>query len=191
MSGDFGQQQFQQQQFKHKAKDLAKNKVDTDKIKACLRLPAQGLFISGLISVILTVGGAAGFLVYGSTKKDEIVAELTWRMFGVDEEVESERGNANSKKAKAAKKKRDSQANAAMTLLIGGIIITGLILSSFYIFAVSGGLLMGQLRNHKVCRIACIIACIPILSPLLVVGIPFALIGLKKLSNREVKKTFT
>ena len=63
MSGDFGSQQFQQQQFKHKPSDMANAALDHDTIRQELKMPAKGLLITGLLSVVLVIGGTMGSLV--------------------------------------------------------------------------------------------------------------------------------
>ena len=191
MSGDFGQQQFQRQQFRHKPSDLASTSVDHDAIRARLSVPSKGLLFTGLLSVILVVAGTVGGLIYGSTQTDRIQRELVTRMFGAEAEPSSTRARRqDTKKEKEQKELRQSRANTVLTLALGGVIISSLILSSFYVFAVAGGILMGQLRNYKVCRIACILALIPVISPLLVAGIPFGIIGLAKLRDPDVKRAF-
>jgi len=191
MSGDFGSQQFQRQQFKHKPSDIAKA-VDHDVIREQMSLPAKGLFATGLISVILVILATIGGLYYGSTAREEIVDNLVWNMFGVNRQAEVlDRNNrVDPKAAKKAQEQRDAQATTVMTLTIGGIIIAAAVLCAFYCFAISGGILMGQLRNYNLCRMACILALIPVISPLIVVGIPFGIIGLSRLNKPEVKRAF-
>ncbi|MGI9519265.1 MAG: hypothetical protein ACR2NP_19600 [Pirellulaceae bacterium] len=193
MSGDFGQQQFQRQQFRHKPSDLAKSGVDHESIKAKLKIPSLGLLITGIISVVLVLAGTVGGLIYGSSQTERIQRELVTRMFGAEEEEASSTRvrRQTTKKEKERKELRQSRANTVLTLSLGGVIISALMLCSFYVFAVAGGILMGQLRNYQVCKIACIMALIPVISPLLVAGIPFGIIGLAKLRNPEVKKAFT
>ena len=192
MSGDFGSQQFQQQQFKHKPSDMANAALDHDTIRQELKMPAKGLLITGLLSVVLVIGGTMGSLVYGTASKDKLVRHLIWNIYGVDVNAEPDRASRNqqTKAAEEDAERRDKQANTVLTLLIGGVIIVALTLCAIYFFAVSGGILMGQLRNYKVCKIACILAMIPVLSPLLVLGIPFGMMGLAKLNKPEVKRAF-
>ncbi len=192
MSGDFGTQQFQRQQFKHKPSDLARS-IDHDAVRQELKVPARGLFVSGLLSVVLVLLGTVGALVYGGAQRDQLVDNLVWNIFGVNRQQEKlDRNNRPDPKAeKKAKERRDAQATTVLTLTVGGVIIGAAMLSAFYCFAVAGGILMGQLTNYHLCRVACILALIPILSPLIVVGIPFGVMGLAKLRRREVKRAFS
>lgn len=189
MSGDFGNQQFQQQQFKHKPSDMARAGHDHESIRESLKMPAKGLLITGILSVLLVIGGTVGTLIYGAAQRDEIVRNLIWNIYGVDVNADVSQVQ-ETKKMKEANERRDKQANTVLTLLIGGIIIVCLTLCAVYLFAVSGGILMGQLSNYKVCKIACIMALIPVISPLIVVGIPFGIMGLAKLNKPEVKRAF-
>ena len=112
MSGNFGQQQFQRQQFRHKPSDMAKRDVDHDAIRDKLKVPAKGLLITGILSVLIVIGGTAGGLIYGSTQTEQIVRDLTWRIYGVDEADESLlRLQRNSKKAKDAAARRQTRTN--------------------------------------------------------------------------------
>ena len=192
MSGDFGQQQFQRQQFKHKPSDIARE-VDHEVIREQLKLPSKGLLATGLLSVILVVLGTIGGLIYGGSQTEQIVDNLVWQIYGVNRKVEKlDRNNRpDPKAAKAAQEKRAAQATTVLTLTIGGIIIGSAVLCAFYCFSIAGGVLMGQLRNYNLCRVACILALIPVISPLIVVGIPFGIIGLSKLSKPEVKRAFS
>jgi len=192
MSGDFGKQQFQQQQFKHKPSDIAKS-VDHDAVRESLKLPAKGLLITGLLSMLIVVFGTVGGLVYGGAQKDKFVNNLVWQIYGVNE-VEEKLDRNNQRDPKAAQKaseRRAAQATTVMTLSIGAAIIGAAVLCAFYCFAISGGVLMGQLRNYNLCRLACIVALIPVISPLIVVGIPFGIIGLAKLNKPGVKRAFS
>jgi len=192
MSGDFGNQQFQRQQFKHKPKDMAKANIDHESIRQELSTPAKGLLYSGILSVILVIGATVGSLVYGATQTKSIVRNLVWNMYGIDTDADTTGGNRfkRSKAEKELEASREKQANTMMTLAIGVIIILGISMCAVYFFAISGGILMGQLSNYKVCRLACILALIPVVSPLIVVGIPFGLMGLAKLKKPEVKRAF-
>ncbi len=152
MSSDFGQQQFQRQQFRHKPSDAGRSEIDHDRIQR----------------------------------------ELVWRMFGVQEDEPTSLGarRRETKKEEERKELRESRANTVLTLALGGVIISSLTLLSFYVFAVAGGVMMHQLRNYQLCRVACILAMIPVISPLIVVGIPFGVIGLAKLRDPDVKRAF-
>ena len=86
--------------------------------------------------------------------------------------------------------RQDAQANAVLTISVGVLIITAAVLAAVYSLSMAGGILLGQLNNYKLCKIACIVALVPVLSPLVVVGIPFGLMGLMKLRNPDVKKAF-
>lgn len=191
MSGDFGKQQFQQQQFKHKPSDMAKAGVDHESIREMLKVPAKGLLITGILSVLMVIVGTVGGIIYGSTQTDKIVRNLVWQMYGVDTKAPREAGQQETKAAKEAEERREKQANTVMTLVFGGIVIGALTLCAIYFFAVSGGVLMGQLRNYKLCKLACILALIPVVSPMIVLGIPFGIMGLAKLNKPEVKKAFS
>lgn len=190
MSGDFGQQQFQRQQFKHKAADLSKA-VDKDAIREALKVPAKGLFFSGLLSIALVFGGTIFGLIYGSSQTEKLVDNLVWQIFGENRVEEASAKNKKASKAlEAAKERRDAQAQAVLTLSIGGGIILAAVLSVIYCCSVAGGVLMGKLHNYKLCRAACIMAMIPVISPLVVVGIPFGFMGLMKLKRPEIKRGF-
>jgi len=166
--------------------------VDHDAIRDELKVPAKGLLYSGLLSVVLVVIGTIGGLVYGGVQTDKIVDNLVWQMYGVDQRPEKlDRSNRRDPdKDKKDKERRDAQANTVLTLTIGGAIIAASTLAAFYCVAVAGGVLMGQLRNYRMCRVACIVALIPLVSPLIVVGIPFGIIGLAKLRKPGVKRAF-
>jgi hypothetical protein len=110
-------------------------------------------------------------------------------LFGEEIKLRSS-GKGDSKKLVELKERRDSQAQTAFTMVLGSITIGSLLLSSAYMVFISGGIMMMQLRNYRMCKIACIMAMIPGLSPLVVVGIPFGIIGLRQLSQRNVKKAF-
>ena len=190
MSSDFGQQQFQRQQFKHKASDLAKA-VDKDAIREMLKVPAKGLFFSGLLSLVLIIGGTVGGLIYGSGQTEKLVDNLVWQIFGENRLEEAAAKNAKQSKAlEKAKERRDAQAQTVLTLSIGGSIIAASVLCAIQCCSIAGGVLMGQLHNYKLCRMACIIAMVPVLSPLVVVGIPFGFMGLMKLKRTDVKRAF-
>jgi hypothetical protein len=191
MSGDFGKQLFQKQQFRHKPSDMVQQ-VDHDMVREKLRLPARGLFGTGLLSVILVILGTIGGLVYGGAQREQLVDNLVWQIYGVNRQQESlDRNNLPDPKAvKEAQAKRDAQANMVLTLTIGGIIIGAAVLCAFYCFAIAAGVLMGQLRNYRLCRLACILALIPVISPLLVAGIPFGILGLTQLNKPQIKKAF-
>lgn len=188
MSNDFGQQLFQKQQFKHKPSDIVKP-VDHESIRSSLRLPARGLLAAGILSLIISVTAMIGGVIYCASNKIEMQRYWVIQLFGEEIKLSSS-GRGDNKKLVELKGRRDSQAQTAFTMVLGAITIGGVILSSVYMLFISGGVMMMQLRNHKMCKMACIIALIPGLSPLLVVGIPFGILGLRQLSRRDVKKAF-
>ena len=187
MSGDFGQQQFQRQQFKHKATDVGKS-VDGETIRKSLNVPAKGLFFCGLLSIVLVVLGTIGAFVYGSSQTETMVDNLVWQIFGVDRTAKP--SGKTTKFMEEEKERQDAQANAVLTVSVGVLIISAALLAAVYSLSMAGGILMGQLNNYKLCQIACIVAMVPVLSPLVVVGIPFGLMGFLKLRNPDVKKAF-
>jgi len=187
MSGDFGQQQFQRQQFKHKSTDVGKA-VDIETVRSSLKLPARGLFATGLLSIVLVLLGTVGAFVYGSSQTEAIADNLVWQIFGVDRNAQAE--GKITKFIEDEMERQDAQANAVLTISVGVLIITAAVLAAVYSLSMAGGILLGQLNNYKLCKIACIVALVPILSPLVVVGIPFGLMGLMKLRNPDVKKAF-
>lgn len=187
MSGDFGQQQFQRQQFKHKTTDLTKA-IDSETVRNSLKLPARGLFFTGLLSILLVVFGTVGAFVYGSSQTETMVDNLVWQIFGVDRNAKP--AGKTTKFMEEEMERQDARANAVLTVSVGVLIISAALLAAVYSLSMAGGILMGQLNNYSLCRIACIVAMVPILSPLIVVGIPFGLMGLMKLRNPEVKKAF-
>lgn len=188
MSNDLGQQLFQKQQFKHKPSDIAKP-VDHESIRASLTLPARGLLASGILSLIIAVVALIGGVIYCASNKMEMQRYWVIQLFG--EEIKlSTSGRGDSKKLVELKERRDSQAQTAFTMVLGAITIGGIVLSAIYMLFISGGIMMMQLRNHKMCKLACMVALVPGLSPLVVVGIPFGIIGLRQLSRKGVKKAF-
>ncbi len=191
MSGDFGNQQFQRQQFKHRPSDISKRDVDHDAIKEMLKTPAKGLLITGILSVVLTMMAMAGGLLYGSVQTDAIVEDLVFQFYGPEPSPPDGRRSFSEEEKEANEIRRKKQGDTVLLLVIGGILILSLAMCAVYMFAVAAGVLMGQRKNYKLCRLACIIALIPVLSPLLVVGIPFGMMGLAKLGKPEVRKAFS
>ncbi len=187
MTTDFGQQQFQRPQFGHDPSETARE-IDHNSIRKRLKTPARGLLFTGILSVVIAIGGMAGGIVYSAMNRDTIQRYWVVQMFG--EEIKLNKRGGSSKRVKELKEKRDGQAQTAFALVLGGISIGCLMFASLYMLYVSGGILMGQLNNYKFCRMACLLACIPVLSPLVVAGIPFGIMGMAQLRKPEVKKAF-
>ena len=134
--------------------------------------------------------GAAGIgISYSAFQSEGIKDRLVEQMFG---RVEQQSGVFGGNKAEQElREKRQAQAQVVVTLMTGGVFILALILCVFYTIALAGGIMMRQFRNYKLCRIACTVALIPILSPLVVVGIPFGIWGLSRLSQADIKNAFS
>ncbi len=188
MSSDFGQQQFQKQQFKHKPSDTVKP-IDHDSVRNSLKTAARGLLITGVLSAVISLTCLVGGIIYSATNKVEIQRYWVYQLFGEEIKLNAS-GRGDSKKTKELKERRDSQAQAAFTLVLGGVTIGCLALSSVYMLYISAGILLVQLRSYRMCKFACILALIPGISPLLVLGMPFGIIGLRQLNKREVRKAF-
>ena len=133
----------------------------------------------------------AGGLLYGSVQTDAIVEDLVFQFYGPEPSPPDGRRSFSEEEKEANEIRRKKQGDTVLLLVIGGILILSLAMCAVYMFAVAAGVLMGQRKNYKLCRLACIIALIPVLSPLLVVGIPFGMMGLAKLGKPEVRKAFS
>lgn len=187
MTNDYGQRQFQRQQFGHSPSEV-QEAVDHESVREQLKKPARGLLITGLLSVLVAVGGLAGGIIYSAANKVSIQRHWTYQLFG--EEIVIRPGRGTSKKIKEEKERRDGQARAAFAMVLGAISIGCLMMASLYMMFVSGGIMMAQLKNYRMCKLICILATIPVISPLLVAGIPFGLMGLAQLRKAKVKKAF-
>jgi hypothetical protein len=189
MSSDFNQQLFQRTQFKHKPSDLVQA-VDHEAVKKSLAVPARGLAVTGILSVALAMGGLFGGFLYSFNNEVDIKEYWSYQIFGDEPEPERTSRRPDSKKEEERKARKANKDQAAFTIVMGVIGIGGMALGAMYMVFAVAGLMMGQLRKYRLCRIACILAMIPGISPLIVGGIPFGIIGLKKLSNRDTKKAF-
>lgn len=189
MSSDFNQQLFQRTQFKHKPSDVAKG-IDHEAARKSLAVPARGLALTGFLSVLVALGGLAGGFVYSFSNEIEIKEYWSYQLFGDEPEEERTTRRPDSKKEEERKARKANKDQAAFTIVMGAIGIAGFALAALYMVFGVAGVMMGQLSKYRLCRIACILAMIPGLSPLIVAGIPFGIIGLKKLSNRDIKKAF-
>ncbi len=187
MTSDFGQRQFQRPQFGHDPSETA-IKVDHNTIRARMRVPSRGLLLTGMLSVVIAIAGLAGGIIYSAMNRDSIKRYWVVQLFG--EEIADINPRSTSARVKELKEKREAQAQTAFALVLGAISIGCLIVASVYMMYVSGGILMGQLKNYRFCRWVCLMAIVPVISPLIVVGIPFGLMGLAQLSKPEVKKAF-
>lgn len=186
MSSDYTQQQFQQQQFRHKPSDVAQAPTK-EAIQERLRTVSRGLIITGALSVVIVVAMIGYGTVYLFSNQTAIQNQMGDYIFG-KEAAPPARGN--EKMEIERREKREARAQTALTLTMGGGAIVMFSLLACYTFALCGGILMSQLKNYRFCRIACIIAVIPVLSPLVVFGIPFGVTGLTKLSKPDIRKAF-
>ena len=188
MSVDYGSQQFQQRQFGHRPSDAAKP-VDHEFIRNSLKMPSKGLIVTGVLSIILSIGGLAGGIIYSSVNRENIQRYWVVQLYGSEIKLNPGGGRSN-KHLERIKEQREGRAATAFTLVLGAIAIGCLTLTTLYMTFVSGGIMMGGLRKYNFCRIVCIMAMIPGLSPLLVAGIPFGIVGYTKLSRPGMKKAF-
>ena len=190
MSASFGQKQFQRRQYKHKASDMDTKAVNYDALREKVKLPAYGLILTAGLSLLLTIGGLGFGVTYSAVQADLFKEQIAESMFGPVELPE----NLQSKQAQRAAEKviesRKSQAQMVVTLIVGGVIIGALVLSVVYMIALVGGVMMMRFRNYKLVRISCIMALIPLVSPLVVLGIPFGIWGLARLSQNEIRQAF-
>ncbi len=190
MSTEFGEKQFQRQQFKHKPSDLADRKLNRDKLRDKVKLPAYGLIIAGAVSLAVTLGGLVFGISYSALQAELIKEQMADALFGP---VELPSNMQNIQAQRAADKIRDarkSQAQMVVTLIVGSTVIGALIMCALYTVALTGGVQMMRFQNYKLCRLACIIAVIPLVSPLIVAGIPFGIWGLARLAETDIKRAF-
>jgi hypothetical protein len=189
MSGDFGVQQFQQRQFGHKPSDVIRE-VSHETVRRTLRLPATGLLGTGLISLVISLGALAYGIVYSGTNRENLQRHWVLQLFGEDAAALRTDRAADQKRIKEEKELQVARANAAFTIVLGGIIVGCLLAAALSMAYVSGGVLMMQLRNYRACRVICVMAMIPVISPLLVLGIPFGIAGFAKLGRPEIRRAF-
>ncbi len=188
MSVDYGSQQFQRPQFGHKPSDVVKP-VSHEMVRGQLLLPARGLLLTGVLSVILAVGGVAGSLIYSVVNRENIQRGWIAQLYGPDA-VGLSNSPSKLKRVRQEQERQRSRANAIFTMILGGTTIGFLALAAVSMAFVAAGILMPQLRNYRACRLFCLLAIIPGLSPLLILGIPFGIIGFLRLNQPHVRRAF-
>lgn len=188
MSSDYGVQQFQRPQFGHKPSDAVKP-VSHETIRSQLLLPSRGLVLTGVLSLIIAISGVAYSIVHSGVNRDQMQRNLIVELFGPDA-LALDTKPTDVTRIKEVRARQIARANAIFTLRLGGIVIGFLALGALSMAYISGGVLMGQLRNYRTVRLITLMSIIPGLSPLVVAGIPFGIMAMTKLSRPHVRRAF-
>lgn len=147
-----------------------------------IRGPAVGLItVSGL-----ALGLAAVFLLYS-------VVQFGLKFLEADEtpSVYVEPNPRESKKDREARKLREAKRESeARFVSFSTIFIASMSLVLINAVVLSGAIKMRNLQARRSATAAAAVAVIPVLSPLLVVGIPFGIWAMIKLGNPEIRRYF-
>ena len=165
-SGDssWGEQQFQKTQFGHTRFEKKSSGVTSDSIKAKLHRPGKILIILSGISIVFAVFGSLFALV------------STWLASQTSDMVPIEEQNVLPQEMQI--------------VFVGLAVMGGLILVTVYGFILVSCQKMRELKRYNQCRLAMILGMITGLSPLIFVGIPFALWAFLLLIKPNVKAAF-
>ena len=68
--------------------------------------------------------------------------------------------------------------------------VWGLIICANCVFAIWAGISMQKLRQHQLCWLASIMACIPVIGPCFCLGIPFGIWAIVVLNRTDVAEAF-
>ena len=97
------------------------------------------------------------------------------------ESIEARREREKQEKA------RETEKNFLTFALVSIVSLIGVVCSSVVL---AGGLKMKELKSYKLSYAAAAFATIPVLSPLLVLGIPFGIWAMVTIQNKEIKRYF-
>jgi hypothetical protein len=181
----FRQRQFQKTQFGHDAREVPRPSYH-EEARQTIAKPARGMMISAAVSVVLVFGIGAYALMTTLTNGEMIRSDMGrgYTINGQDGSklLGEELDDFNHSKA--------VYVNAMFTMMTGGILIGTLALMTVNVFIVVTAGKMLQLKAHKLAFVASILCVIPVISPLLVVGIPFGIWSLIVLNKPHVLRGF-
>ena len=161
---------------------LTKNQPKYTRAEALQRVqsPAKSLIIVSSLFIAALILGAVYF-----------VAGETARMMSAEPEI-GVPIKGESIEQRLAREKDEKQRESERNFIIFSLVsITGLIGIVCSSVVLAGGLKMRQLKSYKLAYAGAAFATIPILSPLLVLGIPFGIWALITINDKEIKRYFT
>ena len=189
MDSNYSQQQFQRQQGANRAGPSGE--IDMKALAERLKLPGYGLMITATLSLAVAIGG--GIWVIAWTSGPEAATSKTAladAIYGESALNAETLEYFSASRIAEARKKRDGELKIVNAIMLGGEAILILFLASIYMWVLVGGFMLLNMRKYTLCRFACLIAVIPVFSPLLVAGMPFGIIALFRLTERRYKKAF-
>ncbi len=161
---------------------LTKNQPKYTRAEALERVrgPATSLVVvASLYIAVIVLGG----LIYTGQKTAEMMsAESETSLPLKGETIEERRAREKEEKQRVAEKNFIAFSLASIVGLIG--VVCGAVV-------LAGGLKMKQLKSYKLAYSGAAFATIPVLSPLLVLGIPFGIWAMITIHDKEIKRYFT
>ncbi len=150
---------------------------------SAVRRPALGLLVASGLALGLAAAAMLGTVGY-----------LGAKMFAPDDGnlVQAAPDPTETKEARTARKKVEQlllAENNFVSLSTAFIVATSLVLLNSIVL--SGAIKMRKMQRHRSAVAGAAIAIIPVLSPLLILGIPFGIWAMIKLSDPEIKRYFT
>lgn len=148
-----------------------------------MRAPALGLIAVSAVALTISFVGILYTAVHFGIKLME--GDQTEQVY---EEPPPGESRADREERLAQKKKRDAESNFGMMSTIFIVALTFLLLNAIVL---SGALQMRRLKKHRASVAAAAVSVIPVLTPLVIVGIPFGAWAMIKLQNPEIRRYFT
>ena len=163
-------------------------KVSRETILKQVKGPAMSLIIVSSIAIAVTIG--AGAVGLGARVQDFFNDE-EFVMDEKDTNVTDVRGKRLSKEeVDDIKQANKRQQDEATFLAVSMMAVPGLALLLLYSIVLIGAIKMKNLQSYKSSIIAGALSVVPVLSPLVIVGIPFGIWALIVLNKSHVKNAF-
>ncbi len=189
---EFGTQQFQKIQFGHKPHEEIKT-GDTEKaVHKRIDKPASILKWMAILNLVLIGGGGLFYVSNLASQRHEYVDG--WNAIALDEYRSRKRVGAHNpkitKKEEAEIKRETDWNKNYFTIILGFNTVVLFASMCFSTFIAVSAHKMTKLKGYNQGIVASVMSCIPGVSPLLLIGIPFGIWNLVALSSKDVRRAF-